>query len=157
MTMQGRSLNPRNYSILVRQKPEDYEQQLSHYLAQHGLSLRNENVKIGQTTLQDLLAEELTILVFYPAKTGGLGIENAHAWNQLSADVQLLRNTTKEDEKALRQVERQLALFIFELKDLMRQSFRPDSSRLVFERIIAFIDLNDLRENIFSLRDWRST
>ncbi|CAH9064212.1 ATP-dependent DNA helicase Rep [Pseudoalteromonas sp. CIP111854] len=143
--MQGRSLNPRNYSILVRQKPEDYEQQLSHYLAQHGLSLRNESVKIGQATLQDLLAEELTILFSTLLKLG-LGHRNAQAWNQLSADVRLLRNTTKEDEKALRQVERQLALFISELKDLMRQSFRPDNSRLVFERIIAFIDLNDLRK-----------
>ncbi|GLT13745.1 hypothetical protein GCM10007931_07190 [Vibrio algivorus] len=64
----------------------------------------------------------------------------------LSADVQLLRNTPPEDEKALRQVERRLALFISELKELMRQSLTPDNARLVFERMIAFIDLNDLRK-----------
>lgn len=143
--MRSRSLNPRDYSVLVRQRPEDYEEQLSSYLTQYGLSLRNESVKIGKTTLQDLLAEELTIL-FSNLLRLGLGHRNAQVWNQLSADVQQLRNTTQEDEKALRQVERRLALFISELKELMRQSFTPDNARLVFERIIAFIDLNDLRK-----------
>lgn len=143
--MRSRSLNPRDYSFLVRQRPEDYEEQLSSYLTQYGLSLRNESVKIGKTTLQDLLAEELTIL-FSNLLRLGLGHRNAQVWNQLSADVQLLRNTTQEDEKALRQVERRLGLFVSELKELMRQSFTPDNARLVFERIIAFIDLNDLRK-----------
>ncbi|ELA9390336.1 ATP-dependent helicase [Vibrio parahaemolyticus] len=143
--MRSRSLNPRDYSVLVRQRPEDYEEQLSSYLTQYGLRLRNESVKIGKTTLQDLLAEELTIL-FSNLLRLGLGHRNAQVWNQLSADVQLLRNTTPEDEKALRQVERRLALFISELKELMRQSLTPDNARLVFERIIAFIDLNDLRK-----------
>ena len=143
--MRSRSLNPRDYSVLVRQRPEDYEEQLSSYLTQYGLRLRNESVKIGKTTLQDLLAEELTIL-FTNLLRLGLGHRNAQVWNQLSADVQLLRNTTPEDDKALRQVERRLALFISELKELMRQSLTPDNARLVFERIITFIDLNDLRK-----------
>ncbi|NMU72474.1 ATP-dependent helicase, partial [Vibrio parahaemolyticus] len=88
--MRSRSLNPRDYSVLVRQRPEDYEEQLSSYLTQHGLRLRNESVKIGKTTLQDLLAEELTIL-FSNLLRLGLGHRNAQVWNQLSADVQLLR------------------------------------------------------------------
>lgn len=140
----GRSLNPRNYSILVRQKPEDYEQQLSYYLAQHGLSLRNESVKIGQTTLQDLLAEELTIL-FSTLLRLGLGRRNAHAWNQLSSDIRILRNTNQEDEKAQRQVERELTKFISILRVLMLQPLTRENGRDVFERTIKFINSDDLR------------
>ncbi len=144
--MQGRSLNPRDYSILVRQKPEDYEQHLSYYLAQHGLSLRNENVKIGQTTLQDLLAEELTIL-FSTLLRLGLGHRNAQAWNQLSSDMQILRNTNQEDEKALRQVERELTKFISTLRMLMQQPLTWENGRDVFERTIKFINTDDLRSS----------
>ncbi|HCM1376706.1 ATP-dependent helicase [Vibrio parahaemolyticus] len=144
--MQGRSLNPRSYSILVRQKPEDYVQPISHYLAQHGLSLRNESVKVGQTTLQDLLAEELTIL-FSTLLRLGLGRRNAQAWNQLSSDMQILRNTNQEDEKALRQVERQLTKFISTLRMLMQQPLTRENGRDVFERTIKFINSDDLRSS----------
>ncbi|MGE6434585.1 UvrD-helicase domain-containing protein [Shewanella baltica] len=144
--MLARSLNPRNYSILVRQKPEDYEQQLSYYLAQHGLSLRNESVKIGQTTLQDLLAEELTIL-FSTLLRLGLGRRNAQAWNQLSSDIQILRNTNQEDEKALRQVERDLTKFISTLRMLMQQPLTRKNGHEVFERTIKFINSDDLRSS----------
>lgn len=144
--MQRRSLNPRSYSILVRQKPEDYVQPISHYLAQHGLSLRNESVKVGQTTLQDLLAEELTIL-FSTLLRLGLGRRNAQAWNQLSSDMQILRNTNQEDEKALRQVERQLTKFISTLRMLMQQPLTRENGRDVFERTIKFINSDDLRSS----------
>lgn len=144
--MQSRSLNPRSYSILVRQKPEDYEQQLSFYLAQHGLSLRNESMKIGETTLQDLLAEELTIL-FSTLLRLGLGQRDAQAWNQLSTDMQILRNTNREDEKAQRQVENQLTKYISKLRMLMQQPFTPENARFVFEQNIVFIDLDDLRSS----------
>lgn len=144
--MQGRSLNPRDYSILVRQKPEGYEQHLSYYLAQHGLSLRNENEKIGQTTLQDLLAEELTVL-FSTLLRLGLGHRNAQAWNQLSSDIQILRNTNQEDEKALRQVERELTKFISTLRMLMQQPLTRENSRDIFERTIKFINTDDLRRS----------
>ncbi|OOF19697.1 helicase [Salinivibrio sp. IB574] len=146
--MKSRSLAPRDFSVLVRQRPEDYEEQLSYYLAQYGLSLRNENVRIGKTTLQDLLAEELTSLFSNLLKLG-LGRRNAQVWSQLSADVQLLRNTSQEDDKVQRRVERRLAVFVSELREFMQQSFNPENARLAFERIISFIDLNDLR-NTFS-------
>jgi superfamily I DNA/RNA helicase len=144
--MQNRSLNSRNYSILVRQKPEDYEQLLSFYLAQQGLRLRNESVKIGQTTLQDLLAEELTIL-FSTLLRLGLGSRNAQAWNQLSADIQILRNTSQEDEKAQRQVELQLTKFISTLRRLIQEPLTPENGRLVLTRTINFIDSDDLRRS----------
>ncbi|MCU8075025.1 UvrD-helicase domain-containing protein [Shewanella sp. SM29] len=144
--MQSRSLNPRDYSILVRQKPEDYEQPLSYYLALHGLSLRNESVKIGQTTLQDLLAEEVTILFSTLLKLG-LGRRNAQAWSQLSSDIQVLRNTNQEDEKALRQVELQLTKFISTLRMLMQQPMTLENGRDVFEQTITFINSDDLRSS----------
>jgi superfamily I DNA/RNA helicase len=144
--MQSRSLNPRDYSILVRQKPEDYEQPLSYYLALHGLRLRNESVKIGQTTLQDLLAEEVIILFSTLLKLG-LGRRNAQAWSRLSSDIQVLRNTNQEDEKALRQVELQLTEFISTLRMLMQQPMTLENGRDVFEQTITFINSDDLRSS----------
>lgn len=146
--MQSRTLIPRDFSILVRQRPEDYEEELSYYLAQYGLSLRNESIRIGKTTLQDLLAEDLTSLFSALVKLG-LGHRNPQVWHQLSEEIQLLRNTSPEDDRTQRLVERRLTTFISELKELMQQQFNLDNARLVFERIIAFIDLNDLR-NTFS-------
>ncbi|GAA3925149.1 ATP-dependent helicase [Litoribacillus peritrichatus] len=143
--LRSSTLKPRDYCVLVRQKPEDYEQQLSSYLTQYGLSLRNESVKIGKTTLQDLLAEELTIL-FSTLLRLGLGQRNAKVWSQLSAAIQLLRNKNQEDEKALRQVEHQLTNFISELRDAMLQPFTSENTRHVFERVIDFINLKDLRK-----------
>jgi len=143
--MQTRTLRPRDYSILVRQRPEDYEHELSNYLNQHGISLRNESVSIGKTTLQDLLAEELTYL-FASILRLGLGLRNAKVWNELSSVIQLLRNTNQEDDKAQRKTERLLTNFIAELKELMQQQFTSENSQLVFARIIGFIDSNDLRK-----------
>lgn len=60
--MQSRELRPRDYAILARQKPENYYDQLNQSLINYHLKLRNESVKIGNTTLQDLLTEEFTIL-----------------------------------------------------------------------------------------------
>ena len=143
--MANRSLGPRDYSILVRQRPEDYEQPLSAYLNQYGLSLRNESVRIGKTTLQDLLAEDLTIL-FSSLLRLGLGQRNVKAWSQISEGIQLLRNTNHDDEKSLRQAEKQLTDFISELKGLMEGPFTSENTRLVFNRVIAFVDLDDLRK-----------
>ncbi|MGY0217214.1 UvrD-helicase domain-containing protein [Endozoicomonadaceae bacterium StTr2] len=142
--MQSRSLQPRDYSILVRQRPEDYEQELSSYLSQHGLYLRNESVKIGQITLQDLLSEEITFL-FSNLIRLGLGQRNAKAWSKLSTAIQTLRNINQEDQRALKRAENQITNFISELKTLMQQPFTSANAHLVFERVISFIDLNNLR------------
>jgi superfamily I DNA/RNA helicase len=143
--MRSRSLKPRDYSILVRQVPEEYEETLSSYLIQCGLSLRNESAKIGKTTLQDLLAEDLTTLFCSLLKLG-LGQRDAQVWSQLSAEIQLLRNVNLDDEKALRIVEGRLSDFISKLKKLLRQPFNSENSELVFLRVIDFINLNDLRK-----------
>ena len=103
-------------------------------------------MKIGQTTLQDLLAEELTIL-FSTLLRLGLVRRNAQAWNQLSSDIRILRNTNQEDEKALRQVERELTKFISTLRMLMQQPLTRENGRDVFERTIKFINSDDLRSS----------
>lgn len=143
--MYSRSLKPRDYCVLVRQKPEDYEQPLSFYLAHHGLSLRNESEKIGKTSLQDLLSEELTCLFSGLIKLG-LGKPNAKVWSELSVSVQQLRNISPEDDKAMRRVENKLKNFMAELRSRMKKPYIYENIYLVFELIIDFINLNDLRK-----------
>lgn len=49
--MQSRGLRTRDYAILARQKTENYYDQLNQSLISYHLKLRNESVKIGNTTL----------------------------------------------------------------------------------------------------------
>ncbi len=53
-------LTPRDFSVLVRQKPGDYMKLLEPSFAKQGLSLRNEALLIGPIALQELLAEDLS-------------------------------------------------------------------------------------------------
>lgn len=143
--MQKRSLQPRDYVILVRQLPDNYEEPLLTHLAGHGLSMRNESIKLGSTTLQDLLTEELTVL-FSNLLRLGLNLRNAKVWSKVSADIQLLRNVNDDSQRRLRVVERQLLSFISCLKDLMNEPFCIDTVRVAFEMVISFINAGDLRK-----------
>ena len=53
-------LNPRDFSILVRQKAVDYVKVLEPQFAAKGLYLRNEAAQIGPIAIQELLAEDLS-------------------------------------------------------------------------------------------------
>ena len=50
-------LTPRDFVILVRQKPVDYEASISATLREAGLVIRNEARLVGKVALQDLLVE----------------------------------------------------------------------------------------------------
>jgi superfamily I DNA/RNA helicase len=58
--MAEHKLKPRDFAILVRQKPADYMGELESQFAKQGLILRNEALQVGAVALQELLAEDLS-------------------------------------------------------------------------------------------------
>jgi superfamily I DNA/RNA helicase len=58
--MEARSLKPRDFALLVRLKPADYEPVLAPFFAEQGLTLRNEAALIDKVPLQELLEEEVS-------------------------------------------------------------------------------------------------
>jgi superfamily I DNA/RNA helicase len=58
--MAEQKLKPRDFAVLVRQKPWNYMAVLEPRFAKRGLHLRNEALKVGAVALQELLAEDLS-------------------------------------------------------------------------------------------------
>lgn len=54
---------PADYALIARQSVADLEPELAEALAAFGLTLRNDDAKVGDTRLQDLLKDELVRLL----------------------------------------------------------------------------------------------
>jgi superfamily I DNA/RNA helicase len=139
MARRGRS--PRDYALLVRQKSDDYEGELSAPLAEAGLRLRNESHALGRTTLQDLLADELCRIAIALLRLGAQR-RVPEAWRLASTAIQSLRAVNPEDELACHKVEAELTAFLGDLRaEMARAVPMPESSRELAARLFAFLDL----------------
>lgn len=139
MARRGRS--PRDYALLVRQKSDDYETELSGPLAAAGLRLRNESHALGRTTLQDLLADELCHIATALLRLGAQR-RAPEAWRLASNALQNLRAVDPEDELACHKVEAELTTFLGHLRvEMARAAPSPENSRTLAARLFAFLDL----------------
>src|SRR3569833_852134 len=67
---------PRDITLLVRQKPADWEKDFAAVLAKHGVTVRNEDRQVGGASIQDLVADAypravLDMLEFLTKARGG--------------------------------------------------------------------------------------
>jgi hypothetical protein len=136
MTRRGQS--PRDYALLVRQKSDDYENELAGPLVRADLRLRNEGHALGRTTLQNLLADEfcrITIALFRL----GAQWHAPEAWRLASNALQDLRVVDPENELAYHKVEAQLTGFLGDLRvEMARAAPRPESSGAFAARLFTF-------------------
>lgn len=109
--MGQRGTLPRDYAILVRQTADRFENQLSSSFASCGLSLRNESKRVGRTTLQDLLAERLTVIAITLLRLGIQG-RAPEAWTIASEAISHLRSADPDDFTSSDQAERELSEFL---------------------------------------------
>jgi superfamily I DNA/RNA helicase len=139
MARRGRA--PREYAVLVRQKSDDYEAELSDELAQAGLRLRNESHALGRTTLQDLLTDELCRIALAVLRLGSQR-RAPGAWQIASGALQNLRTVDPEDELTSRKVEAELTTFIDQLQaDMLQTVPTQETSGVLAARLFAFLDL----------------
>jgi superfamily I DNA/RNA helicase len=139
MTRRGRS--PRDYALLVRQRATDYEKELSAPLGAVGLRIRNESTALGQTTLQDLLADELRRIAIALLRLGATRRAPA-SWDVASTAVETLRAADPQDEAACHKAAAELTAFLTGLRATMA-SVRPtlDSAAEIAAHLFSFIDL----------------
>jgi superfamily I DNA/RNA helicase len=138
--MAGRGTKPRDYAILVRQKADQFEEQLAAPLASLGLSIRNESRALGRMTLQDLLVDIYTGIAIALLRLGA-NRQAPKAWQAASEAVQHLRGAAPDDDRACARAEDGLTAFLKHLRATMAAT--PPSrttAENLSDQLLAFVD-----------------
>lgn len=124
-------------AVLARMRVDRIEQELGPVLANAGVALRNLARNVGTIAIQDLLAEELTIILFAFLR---LGTTRRHpkAWNQAQDSLRQIEAVTHEDESAQRRLADRIGRIAQELRVDMR-ALALDSSE-VRPLVLTLID-----------------
>lgn len=139
MTTRGRT--PRDYAILVRQKSDDFEADLSPSFNREGLRLRNESHSLGRTTLQDLLSDEFVRIVVALLRLGTTRTA-PNAWQFSSAALQAIRAVPPQDDLSEARVEAELTAFLSALRHVMANTPpSATSAEMLADRVVSFVNL----------------
>lgn len=108
--MAEHKLKPRDFSILVRQRPADYMKLLEPAFSKRNLHLRNEAQLVGAVALQELLSEDLSeyilalLRLFTSARAG-------RHWTMCLDTMCILRGLATDDDAGRARVVKQLNAF----------------------------------------------
>ena len=95
--MATHKLSPRDFVLLVRQKPADYAGVLEPAFLKAGLPLRNEAALVGKVALQELLAEEASALLISMLRLATSARAGRH-WTRSQDALAKLHGISAEDE-----------------------------------------------------------
>lgn len=141
-----RGLTARDYCILVRQTADRFENQLHAQFMHNGLLLRNESKTVGKTTLQDLVAEELTLIsvaIFRLATEK----QSPKSWGTAVKAIEILHNVSYNAEETDHRVQDELSTFINATREITeRSSPSAESVGDILNRIFEFLDLGQMRQ-----------
>jgi superfamily I DNA/RNA helicase len=144
--MAQRGKMPRDYVLLVRQRAQEFEQELQPMLAAEGLSVRDESRRVGRSNIQDLLVDD-AVNAALSAMRLGLGGRNAQAWSTFSDTVYALRgsdevNGVGDGDEALRaRTDHEMEEFLDELRTVMRETApSPEAATALAGRVYGFLD-----------------
>jgi superfamily I DNA/RNA helicase len=144
-------LRPADFAILTRQTPERFAGGLTAALDDVGVKLRNDSERIGKTTLQDLLVEEISMLVLAFLELGALD-RAPRAWASAHKLVGVVRAVDPEDEAAGFAVGREIERLVAELRLLMAPAPALGPLKEVLNQIFDFLDLALVRGTFPSYR-----
>lgn len=143
--MDARGRKPRDYVLLVKQKAEDFENELAAHLHTSGHKLRNESQKVGRTTLQDLLSDRTARLAAGLLRLGAQ-MRAPAAWQLCLDALRDLRAVTDGDGLAGARCEEGLSDWIADLRVEMAQvNPNPQSAADLTARAFSFLDLGAMR------------
>lgn len=144
--MKNRRLSPRDYAILIKQTPDRFEAQLGEALNAYELFLRNESKKVGKTTLQDLLTEDLTLLSVAILRIA-VEQQSPKNWEQVIHVLENLRGLNHHDEIAGSQLHDDFSAFVKELRVWVQNTAPSSESSLeILAKIFYFINLAELQQ-----------
>ena len=142
--MTERNRAPRDYAILVKQRSDEFENDLSGALKKKGLRLRNESHKLGQTTLQDLLSDTFAKVVLALLRLGSTR-RAATSWRLISAVILDVRSVSPGDTIGEAKIESELTEFIKVLRvDMRAMTPSEASANVLADRAIAFLGLSQI-------------
>lgn len=146
--IQTLGLGPRDFALLVRQKADDYENDLKAAFANRGLRIRNESRMVGKVAIQDLLAEELTQIVL-PFLWLGAKARAGAIWTTCVERLTWLRGIDPEDERECRRVAQDLGKFAQDIRQAMNARVpSEESAPEVLRRVIEFVGAETIRQAI---------
>jgi superfamily I DNA/RNA helicase len=131
--MAAHGLGPRDFVLLVRQKASDYANVLVPSFAAAGLTLRNEAAEIGEVALQDLLAEDVSILVVLMLRLAMMPRAGCH-WTEGREAIQSLRGVGVDDDTGQARFARELDSFAIALRHRQPQ---PPASEAAARKLVA--------------------
>jgi superfamily I DNA/RNA helicase len=108
--MKQYKLSPRDFAILVRQKPGDYMKELAPAFTASGLTLRNEAASIGPIAIQDLLAEDLSCSIVTLLRLLATHRAGRH-WTACLDMMCILSGFTVDDDAGRARMVRELTTF----------------------------------------------
>lgn len=138
--MAAHDLRPRDFVILVRQKAADYAEVLEPAFRATDAPIRNEAGAVGDVTLQELLAEELSellVMILRLSMTPRAGRYWSGCQNMLGA----LRGINPDDERMNAAFARELDAFSIDLST--DYPLPPDTeiaAQALADRVLDFID-----------------
>lgn len=139
--MAARGRSPRDYAILVKQKSDDFEADLSAPLALQGLRLRNESHALGRTTLQDLLSDQFARVAIALFRLGATR-RAPDEWQLASATLLNVRAISSGDDVGEARTEAELTAFLTTLRADMANTVTSSASAAIFAAcILEFLDL----------------
>ncbi|WP_332819952.1 ATP-dependent helicase [Sphingopyxis sp.] len=145
--MQARGRDPRDYVVLVKQKADVFAAELSGRLQEAGLTLRNEALSLGRTTLQDLLSDPAARLAAALLRLGASG-RAPEAWRYCSSALPDLRALAAGDVVGQHRAEKELGSFIASLWHDMSGSMPTTANAAeLARRAFEFLDLAAIRRS----------
>jgi len=139
--MLARQKRPGDYVLLVRQRPDQFAQELQPIFAAAGLSIRNESQAIGRTNVQDLMVDDATSIAVALLRLAS-GQRSASAWATLSSAVYAIRGIDEEDEVRRYRTDQEIQAFLDDLgQDVRGQPPTSEFAAEVATRIFAYLDL----------------
>lgn len=143
--MLARGTKPSDYVLLMRQKADEFEEELQPAFAAVGLRLRNESRAIGRSNVQDLMVDEAASTALAALRVAA-GQRSAAAWGKLSGAVYALRGAEEDDEVLRNRVDLELLDFLGELgRDIRAQAPSAELAVEVTRRIFEFLDVGALK------------
>ena len=142
--MPARGNCPRDYALLVRQRADTFDEQLRPAFAHRGLRLINESRKLGDTTLQDLLAEESTRVALAILRLG-THTRAPEAWTRAAEAIARLRAIDPDDDERSQRTQDELTAFIDATRSKLRGKPTQDAAAAIVDDVFGFIDPDALR------------
>lgn len=139
--MAARQNQPDDYVLLVRQRPDQFEEELQPIFLAAGLSIRNESRVIGKTNVQDLMVDEAACVALATLRLA-IGQRGAAAWLTLSSAVYAIRGADDDNQLLRDRADRDIEDFL----DRLGQGIRGEapSAELAVEitrQIFGFLNV----------------